>query len=233
MIKKAKGFIIRSQEFRESSLILTVLTEEFGKLSFIAKGARKLDSGFGAALDLLTLSELVFYDGKGLKLLKDATIIQSFWGLKGDYDSVDLGLRCAKLLDELVREGQPDRRIFWLFFDLLGELEGKKDIKSLEIGFLVKLLAALGFTPQLNKCTLCGKTLSRGGKVWFSAERGGIVCSSCSYNCEEAIKLNRGVIKTLKVMLKFPLAKLERLTLSEEIFSLSEKVIKDLFAYHL
>jgi len=239
MIKKATGFIIKSLDFKESDRIITVFSLEFGKFSCIAKGARKLESPFGAALDLLTLSELLFYEGKNLKLLKEAAIIDAFPKLKRDYERLEVALRGARALNLLLEEGQADQQIFSLFQDILKELNaGSSALRMLELAFKLKLVKALGFAPQFDKCSTCGRHLANKIKIkiWFSAARGGAVCQDCILRYAEApgdISINRGIAQSLKAIIKLPLNKLARLSLTEEALNLSEKLLEEFIAYHL
>lgn len=239
MIKKAKGFIIKASDFSESDKILTVFSLEFGKFSCIAKGARKLESGFGASLDLLNLSELIFYDGKNLKLLKEATIIESFSRLKRDYERLEVALRGARALNLLLEEGQADQQIFSLFQSLLAELNaGANDLRLLELGFKLKLVKISGYTPRFDRCCKCGQHLAHKNKLWFSAERGGAICQDCILRLRYAeapadISIDQGIAKSLKAIIKLPLSKLARLSLTEEALNLSEKLLEEFIAYHI
>lgn len=227
-IKKATGFIIRSIDFKESDKIITVFSKEFGKFSAIAKGARKLESKFGAALDLLTLNELVFYDKEGLKLLKEAHIIDSFLPLKRDYEKLDKALHCAWLLNRLIKEGQIERRIFQLFEALLRAFEHTEELKLYELGFKLKFIKALGFGPQLGRCSICG---TRSGNYSFSMERGGLVCSNCRSAKDTPIDLS--LAQSLQAALELPLSKLGRLKLDEEALSCADQLLNGFIGYHL
>jgi DNA repair protein RecO (recombination protein O) len=156
MILKTIGFILRAIKFRESDLILTVLSRDYGKISLIAKGARRTESKFGAALDLLTLSELVFYDAENLKLLKEASILEDYRALKGDYDRLTLALQTAHLLNQLIEEHHPDRAVFEFLQDFLSELGFLKDLDVAAVAVKLKLMRALGIAPRMGSCARAG-----------------------------------------------------------------------------
>lgn len=227
-IKKATGFIIRSIDFKESDKILMIFSRELGKFSAIAKGARKLESKFGAALDLLTLNELVFYDKEGLKLLKEAHIIEGFLPLKRDYERLDAALRCARLLNLLIKEGQIERRIFQLFETLLKNLQHIGELKLYELAFKLKLIKALGFAPQLSCCSICR---ARSGNYWFSLEKGGLMCPDCKSIRDAPIDLS--LARSLEAALELPLNRLNRLRLKEEALSRADHLLDNFISYHL
>jgi len=227
-IQKATGFIIKSIDFKESDKILTIFSREFGKFSAIAKGARKLESKFGAALDLLTLNELVFYDKEGLKLLKEAHIINSFLPLKKDYDRLDVALHCARLLNLFIKEGQIERRIFRLFEALLKNLQHTEELKLYELAFKLKFIKALGFAPQLSHCSVCSL---RSKDYGFSLEKGGLVCLDCKSIKDAPIDLS--LARSLKAALELHLNKLNRLKLEEEALNCADQLLDGFIGYHL
>jgi len=229
-IAKAAGFIIRGIDYQESGRIVTLLSSGLGKISLLAKGARKIESRFGAALDLLNLVEVVFYESKGLKLLKDAAIIRSFSALKRDYARLEAALKAARSLNILLKEGQRDHRIYHLFAELLEELESDgRSSTLLLLGFKLKLIDLLGFGPTLEHCSLCRSPLE--GEAFFSPEAGGIVCGDCRREGDSPIDVR--LVKGMEMILRLPLHKLHRLILPEELLTQGEEVLDRFISYHL
>ena len=76
--EKATAIVIRTIEFSETSLVVTLFTREFGKIGALAKGARRLKSPFEAALDLLALCRVVFLhkSSEALDLLTEAKLLR-------------------------------------------------------------------------------------------------------------------------------------------------------------
>jgi DNA repair protein RecO (recombination protein O) len=236
-LAKATALILRAVSFKESDLIVTALTREMGCLSFIAKGAKHPKSRFGASLDLLTVSELVYYDRPQLKLLSQADIIEGYWHLKADYDRLQLALQAARRLLLLQHEGGGrDGASFALFNDLLARLDrGPVDQPRLyELAFKLKLAQVLGVAPRLDRCAGCGAPLR--GTLWFSVERGGIIGKECQVRERTPRRgkaLDPGSAKSLQMALDLPFDKLDRLKLSSELIAQGEILIDRFLAYHL
>lgn len=234
-ICKATALILKSIAFKESDLIVTALTPEAGCLSFLAKGARGAKSRFGAALDLLTLSELIYYDRPQLKLLSQADIMDGYLHLKGDYDHLQLALRAARQLLLFLEEGGRDESSFVLFQELLARLDHPpvKHLAIYELAFKLKLTQALGVAPRLDRCASCGAPLQ--GALWFSVERGGVIGEEChvSRKAPRGMPLDPGSAKGLQVALRLPFAKLDRLKLSSEQIAQGETLIDRFITYHL
>lgn len=229
-IAKASGFIIRAFDYQESGRIVALLSPWLGKISLLAKGARKPESRFGAALDLLNLVEIVFYEGRELKLLKEAAIIKSYADIKRDYERLEAALRAARSLNILLKDGQRDKRIYRLFAELLEGLEGDGGSPALLLlGFKLKLIDLLGFGPTLEHCSRCRRPLE--GELFFSPEAGGIVCGDCRREGDSPI--DRRLLKAMGMILRLPLQKLHRLILPEELITQGEEVLDRFISYHL
>lgn len=229
-IKKAVGFVIRSLEYGETSKIISALTREAGKISLIAKGARRADSRFGAALELLTLSEFVYYHREGLKTLSQAAVLETFPELQGDYDRLATALRCTRLVGRILEEDHAEERVFTLFQSLLAALSREDELEVFELAFQLKLLGCLGWAPQLDHCAICGK---RPGQSWFSLEKGGLLCGRCrSGDPSQEIPVERGAVRELYMALQLPFHKVKRLRLSPEAAAAGKRLIEDFVAHH-
>ena len=70
-IVKTRGIVLRSRRMGETSRMATLYTEDFGKLTVTAKGARRIKSKFGSALELMAEVQAVCYirDTRNLQTL--------------------------------------------------------------------------------------------------------------------------------------------------------------------
>ncbi len=230
-IDKSHAFVIRSIDFGESDKIITVFSREYGKFSLIAKAARKTDSRFGSALDLLTLNELIFYQGENLKFLSDADQINSFSHLKADLDKLEISLRMARALNQLTEESQKEPKIFWLFENVLKHLQrSSKNYQTFELGFLLKLIEILGVAPQLMVCVKCEKDLQDEGQIYFAPSSGGAVCEKCRSN--GAIAIEKDIQLSLAKISKLPPHRLDRIALSNQSLAISKKLLQRFISYH-
>lgn len=96
---KTKGIVIREQPFQEQDKILTLFTEEEGKVKAIAKGVRRNRSPLVAATQLFAYSEFVYYPGKNFANINQASLIQSFYPLRNDLIKMSLASYVLELLD--------------------------------------------------------------------------------------------------------------------------------------
>ena len=175
-----RALLLRSIDYGDTHRVVTLLTEEFGKINALARGARRSKKRFGGALqpgvlmraavrfgrgDLASL-ERVAADAVHLNLLKDLRRIQGL----GD------GL---SLLRDLSPIDQPDRDVFAAAVEFLGVLDSTELVEEATVAFEARLLALVGFAPRVDACAGCGKKPGARQSAFFDPLQSSIVCRSC------------------------------------------------------
>ena len=145
--REVTGLVARSVEYKESDLILTVLTDGEGKLTVTARGARRHGSPFAAASQVLCCSRMVLSEYRERLTLKEAEVLESFPALREDLLSVSLACYIADLAQTLAPEGD----VFHLTVSALLALCGKKRPPALvKAAFEMRALCDGGFDPTLD-----------------------------------------------------------------------------------
>ncbi|MFB6291379.1 MAG: DNA repair protein RecO [Candidatus Bipolaricaulia bacterium] len=195
-IERSTVIVIRKVDFKDSDYVVTLFGRNSGKFAGIAKGARKLDSKFGGVFDLLNLVEVVYYQGSGLDFVSEAELIENWDEMRKSSEAIDTGLRCARIINKLLEDGQKERRAYDLLKETLVSLnESRARPRVVELSFYLNLFSFLGYQPRLNKCISCGKLVEGEDKVRFSPEVGGVICSDCS--SEQGFPISAGLRKVL------------------------------------
>lgn len=182
LILKTRAVVLRSQRIGETSKLVTLYSEELGKLKTRARGARKPESKFGAALELLTEVQAVCYvrDDRDVHTLSECSISRSFPGLVANLDRLAFGSAALELIEYLTIENEPNKRLYLCLSGVLGALE-EVDLDRAEVVFWyfeLRVAEALGYRPELTCCVSCSSGLE-GRHLWFSAAQGGGLCASC------------------------------------------------------
>ena len=182
-LEKANAIVVRLVDFSETSQVVTLFTREFGKIGALAKGAHRQKGPFDFALDLLTLTRVVFLrkSSGGLDLLTEAKLEHRFRPPDHDLAPLFAGYYLAELLLGLTDEYDPHPELFDIAAETLQTLsrEGKKNISPLILSFELSALRLLGHLPNLEQCVECGKTISTEGDVAFGQSSGGVLCRAC------------------------------------------------------
>ncbi len=153
-----KGLVLRTADYKESSKMLTVLTDAFGKISISARGATRLKSRIAAACQPMAFSEMTVSENKERFYLKEASTLELFSGMTADLKNYALGCYFLELLDASCPETVEEPEVLSLGLNALWLLsEGKKDPRIIKSAFEFRLLTLLGYQPETEQCAACGK----------------------------------------------------------------------------
>lgn len=148
------GLVLRETVTRDADKILTVLTPDRGRLSVIARGARRKGSRVAAACQLLAYSEMTPYEKGRWTMLDAADTIELFDGLRQDLTALSLAAYFAELT-EAVSDGSGD--VLPLLLNALYALSAlKKPPQLVKPAFQFRLMALAGYEPMADGCALCG-----------------------------------------------------------------------------
>ena len=108
MFKTTRGLVLREVRYKEADRILTVLTEDMGKMTVKARGALRKGSKIAAATQFLVFSELTMLERNGFWTVSEGSTIEEFKGLRGDITALSLASYFAECIEALSDEGNPD-----------------------------------------------------------------------------------------------------------------------------
>lgn len=181
-IVKAEAVILKSIDFQETSKILTLYTREYGRVSVIAKGARKIRSRFGAALELLSHVSLVYFykESREVHTLSDCQIVSPFLNIRNSVEKTYVGLVMVEVLNRAVHGHEVNPALFNLLVAALKALDepGQHPLKVLW-RFELRFSDQMGFKPEFYRCGHCEDPDSR-RSLRFSAGLGRIGCGECT-----------------------------------------------------
>ena len=111
---RTPALVIRSVDVFETSKVLTLFSRDLGKVSALAKGARRLKSPFGSGLDLLSVCDIVVLHkaSDALDLLTEAVLVERFDSLRRELPALYAGYHISELLSELTDHHDPHPRLF-------------------------------------------------------------------------------------------------------------------------
>ncbi len=161
-VVKTSGIVLKTTKYGESSLIVTMLTRDFGKISAIANNVRTKKSALIGGLQLFAYSEIVTYKAKsknGLYNLNEMNVLESFSGLRYDLDKMAYASYFAEVALSATGEEAPDEEILRLLLNVLYALDrGLESPEKIKAVFLWRIAAESGFMPLLDGCSKCHST---------------------------------------------------------------------------
>ncbi|MBY0400437.1 DNA repair protein RecO [Myxococcota bacterium] len=209
-----EAVLLRAVEFGESDLVVHLLTAETGRLTAIAKSARKSLRRFPGTLDLFNHLAI---EGRtrprgGMGFLERARLLDPHLGLRRDPARYALASFLVELLDRLSPESMEavdSRPLFALTTNSLTLIEQVRPTPSLRILLELRVLDALGLRPELARCVRCGREpgehVPDAHGVNFHVPDGGLVCSACARGQEGLVPIALGTLRALAAGLAVPI----------------------------
>jgi DNA repair protein RecO (recombination protein O) len=189
---KTEAIVLRSIRFGEADRVLHLYSSTRGRINAIAKGARRPRSRFGGRLEPFFRLDLVLYEGRGeLSTVTAAHTVAAHPVLRGSGPALGAAARACDAVLRLLDSSEANPAAYNLLCRYLALLDGQEPPSgrspavpevdgaaghSTALAFRLKLALAAGFVPELASCARCGEGDGLSG---FSADAGGVVCSSC------------------------------------------------------
>lgn len=194
--EKTTAIILRVVDFSETSCVVTMYTEDYGKVSALAKGARRLRSPFEGAIDLLSICRIVFLRKSVdvLDLLTEARLERRFRSASTHLSRLYAAMYVIELVSALTDHADPQPKLFHMIAGTIQELDEQEATPTRLLQFELQLLDQLGHLPALQTCVECGESVegqSATESVSFGLLAGGVFCSRCRIGKRSTVKLKQ------------------------------------------
>src|SRR3954453_12703701 len=179
---RTTALVLRAVDVFETSRVLTLFTRDHGKVSALAKGARRLKSPFASGLDLLSVCDIVLLHkaSDALDLLTEAVLVERQEPLRRDLAALYAGYYVAELLADLTDHHDPHPKLFDAAVVTLRHLGDPALRPRRLLRFELACLRELGLMPALEACVNCGEAVETvGAEVAFGLAAGGVLCAAC------------------------------------------------------
>jgi DNA repair protein RecO (recombination protein O) len=229
--------LLRAVEFGESDRIVHLLSPDVGRLTVIAKGARRSVKRFPGTLDLFNhLRVTVNRRRRGsLAMLEQATLLEPFLGVRRYPARYALASFLVELMDHMAPEGAaaPDgRRLFAFVHSALSILDSTTPDNRLRVLLELRAFDALGLRPELGQCVRCGEAPR--GRVAFHVADGGVICSAHALERSEGtLPVHVGTLKALQRGLQYEPERLSRLALGREALAEAQALLFRFQRFHV
>ncbi|MFA5878321.1 MAG: DNA repair protein RecO [Candidatus Staskawiczbacteria bacterium] len=179
---RTRGFVIKKNNIAEADRVYIIFTKDFGRIKVSGKAIRKINSKLRGGIDILSLSEIEFIQGKNHKTLTDAVFLERFENIREDLIRTKIAYKVVSVLDDLIKDEDEDERIWDLVTDTFNKINdlslSSPRCLLVYYYFLWNLFSILGYKPELSNCVICQKKLSS-INLYFSSNEGGAVCHFC------------------------------------------------------
>lgn len=158
---KTQAIVLKRLNFGEADKFITFYSRDYGRLTTLAKGVRRIKSRRASHLEIFNQVDIFVVTGKAFYILREAQAINSFSFLKTKLPRVIHAYKIVEVVDKFCPENQKNKTLFNLLLEGLENLNNPRvnEFKPLVEDFINRLLCQLGFLTAEKK--LSGFTLEK------------------------------------------------------------------------
>ena len=198
-MNSSEALLLRKKPYGEADYIIQLFTKDFGKISGIAKHAKKSRKRFGGRLEPFIHIRARFKDKSGgLRFIEDVETIRPYHQFIEDLELFLWGSYILEITDALVPEESPNEELFNFLVGTLSELNENKAKMPLVLNYQFKALSLSGYQPNLETCARCGNKTS--GEPGFSIKEGGVICTGCLGSKKSAHHVSLELLNDINLM---------------------------------
>lgn len=235
MLYRVLGFVLKSEDYRESDKLVDIYTDRFGKIKAIVRGAKKITSKLAGKCQPFILLYLTVSPGRSQWYLVGLEIFRVFYNIWQDSIKLKVGGKILLSVDLYTRPEKVDLNFLKLLFSAFVVLDSISPAKAqvVSVCFLIKMVSLLGYRPNFKKCLFCQEEgLDR--LKFFHLARGGVICDKCQAKFGGGLVITPETLKTVTQMLDEKLAFWLKVPLpKEKNINEAEKLIERFMVWHL
>lgn len=171
-----EAVVLHVRNWQTADKYVVCFTKKYGKLRFIAYGARYVKNVQGRLLQPFACLNIEVRQGQKVDKLNSCELVRLPQAL--DMQQMAYAAVAAELTAVLTEDRAPQEELYALLQETFAALT-KRNPRLLVLSFAIKLLGLTGFAPQLDSCVGCGRELAAENEAWFSPEQGGALCADC------------------------------------------------------
>ena len=197
--------VLRWRSYGESDKIATLLTRDYGKLTGIAKGAKRSRRRFAGSLEVLARVRAHFRrrPNASLAFLESCELLTTTADLT-EPRRFAYASYVVELVDRLTAEDHPVPELYDLLGEALAALENGPATGGLLRAFELQLLIRTGYAPPLDACALCDEPLRAAEPAFLEVSRGAFRCVRCRGGAS-VVEIAAGVLERLSSLRDRPM----------------------------
>ncbi len=236
VIYSSSAIILRRIEYADYDYIITFLTPDNGKVSVIAKNAKKSVKRFTGALELFYGLNVVIRKGRSVSFLEEVYIENTFSNIRSDIMKTAYASYWSEIIVQWLEEGVSQKKVYDLLAFALSELEnGQRTSEQISIIFQIKFLEITGFLPELTKCGKCYRDIDAMTdiRLVFDLRDGWLLCSRCKHYASDSVTMSKGTLKQLLWLLDNDIDKPLRIKFTDHANDEALRFLESFLPYHL
>lgn len=241
-----EGIVLKHIKTSYNRKMIVLFSRKYGKIRAGTSIGEKGKTKSSLALQSFTVGRYELFVSRDNYNIDAAEVLKTYYKISDDLDKFMYGSYVLEFTEKVLEENVARPKVFDLLIEFLNLLETRdKGIGTLVLAYQTKLLGHAGVMPELDKCTVCGRTMEKGaGDRFLSIDSGGVVCSKCATERgtgrQEKTKTDAliykddfDIIDVIKYFAAVPLRKLENIALTETTGKELQQWIREYASYHL
>lgn len=226
MLNKWEGIVIRTIPYGESHKIVTLLTKEAGKVTAMARGAKKPRSKLAAITQPFMHGSFLVRQGRGMGTLSQGEQIESMRFIREDLEATAYASYIVEMIDRLTEDDDQMSGLYGLLYDALRAINEQYDPEAIALFVEWKMLRVGGIHPILHECAHCHAT---DGEFAFSFREIGFLCHRCFAIDPYAVKLTPTQLKLIRTFYTVPIHQVGNLSLKKETKDFMKKIVRTIY----
>lgn len=195
-IQTTEAIVLNRRDFRETSILATFYSKDFGKIKGILKGIRGERPRYGSSAELFGLNKIVFYEKTKSEFqnITQCDLVDGLFGIRKNLGAIAYATYLVELVDELTEPAEKNETIFDLLLDSLRLLaKGSEPIKIIRV-FEIRLLVLLGFGPTVEGSYIGEIKVSMGTSRTFNRLKNAAWNSLLKFGISKSIEQELGLL---------------------------------------
>ncbi|MGB2991072.1 MAG: DNA repair protein RecO [Paenisporosarcina sp.] len=226
MLNRIEGIVLKTQDYGEANKIVTLFSREGGKITAMARGAKKPASRLAAITQPFTHGSFLIQQGRGMGTMQQGEQVESYRHIRQDIEATAYASFIVELIDRAVDDRSPQPSIFNLLQHALHAISDEYDPEAIALFVEWKMLPVTGIYPTLHQCTNCGATE---GEFAFSFQQIGFLCHRCFSVDRYIIRLTPAQVKLIRTFYTVPIEQVGKLTLKKETKTFIKKIVRTIY----
>ncbi len=224
---KTKGIVLYETPYGETSKILNVLTEDFGKISIISKGCRNIKNKLRGVSNKMNYCEYtISYKENGISTMIEGNTINSFKNVFGDMKKSIYSFYLIDLINQVLNENN-DKELFYFLANSLIKINDGLSPELISSFVEINLLKYLGVSLNLDSCVNCGNTSDL---ITIDLNNGGCLCKNCYH---DGYLFKEKSLKLIILLSKIDLGKIKELSITDnEVFKEIDNFLHEYYSHY-
>ena len=235
------AILLKRTEYGDYDIIVTFFTRSMGRISVMAKNAKKSMKRFAGAIDPFIAMNIECSWPKrknALPILNCLELENSFSYIRTNATKTGYASYWLEMINAWMEEGRPDEALYDLTYYVLESLNaGKIPTGVLSLLFQIRFMAISGFTPNLTGCGECDLSLDeiRQQNIIFDVKAGRLICNQClgTDGVVQGVCVSKGTLKQLSWMNTTDIRRADRIKFSLSSVREGERLLEGFIPCHI